>query len=557
MWNRRAEIEMSLKMQVKHLQQQVEAFRSGEKYQRMEADYRKLEASDARKIKALEKELGHARAEVVSTRERWMRVNEDCVDAWEKERKRMEQKLARKDQEIAALKKQLAEARAEKTEQKRELYAVETELEEAKDTIKKLQAQICRDYETSSRPSSQSPDHKKIQNSREKTGRKPGGQPGHAGHGRPKQEPTRVIPLPPPREVQEHPDGYRKEKTISKQIVELEILLHVTEYRADVYYDRATGERIHADFPAGVVNDVNYGGSVKAFAFLLNTCCHVSIDKCRSFLSDLTGGKLRLSKGMVNGLCKTFAAKTEPERKAAYASLLQSPVMHADATNARYNGIHANIYVCAAPDGTVLYFAKEKKGHAGIEGTPVEHFQGVLVHDHDTTYYSYGNAHQECLAHVLRYLKDSMVNESERTWNKKMHHLLQEAIHYRNSVGPGQKPSPCKVKELEAGYRKLLEEARREYEYEPPTWYKDGYNLYRRLAADPASYLLFLHDPAVPATNNLAERLLRDCKRKQKQAVTFRSFESIDALCSSKSVLVMMQKNQERNLFEQVAEKLR
>lgn len=131
MWNRRAEIEISLKMQVKHLRQQVEAFRSCEKYQRMEADYRKLEASDARKIKALKKELGHARAEVVSTRERWMRVNEDCVDAWERERKRMEQKLARKDREIAALKKRLAEARTEKTEQKRELYAVETELEEA------------------------------------------------------------------------------------------------------------------------------------------------------------------------------------------------------------------------------------------------------------------------------------------------------------------------------------------------------------------------------------------------------------------------------------------
>lgn len=85
------------------------------------------------------------------------------------------------------------------------------------------------------------------------------------------------------------------------------------------------------------------------------------------------------------------------------------------------------------------------------------------------------------------------------------------------------------MKELEAEYRKLLEEARREYEYEPPTWYKDGYNLYRRLAADPASYLLFLHDPAVPTTNNLAERLLRDCKRKQKQAVTFRSFESMNS----------------------------
>nr|WP_277935543.1 transposase [Parablautia muri] len=34
-------------------------------------------------------------------------------------------------------------------------------------------------------------------------------------------------------------------------------------------------------------------------------------------------------------------------------------------------------------------------------------------------------------------------------------------------------------------------------------------------------HLLFLHDRRVPATNNEAERLLRNYKRKQKQTVTF------------------------------------
>ena len=138
--------------------------------------------------------------------------------------------------------------------------------------------------------------------------------------------------------------------------------------------------------------------------------------------------------------------------------------------------------------------------------------------------------------------------EIEMSLKMKVKHLRQQVEASRSSE---------KYRRMEANYRKLLEEAWREYEYEPPTWYKDGYNLYRRLSADLASYLLFLHDPAVPATNNLAERLLRDCKRKQKQAVASRSFESIDALCSSKSVLVMMQRNPERNLFEQVTEKLR
>lgn len=65
-----------------------------------------------------------------------------------------------------------------------------------------------------------------------------------------------------------------------------------------------------------------------------------------------------------------------------------------------------------------------EKGHEGVKGTVAEDYQGILVHDHDITFYNYGTDHQECLAHVLRYLKDSMDNEPDRTWNKEMHVLI-------------------------------------------------------------------------------------------------------------------------------------
>lgn len=87
--------------------------------------------------------------------------------------------------------------------------------------------------------------------------------------------------------------------------------MDVKEYHADVYYNSKTGERIHAVFPAGVVNEVNYDSSIKAFLFLLNQDCCVSIDRCRKFLEDLTGGKLSLSKGMVNGLSREFSQKCQ------------------------------------------------------------------------------------------------------------------------------------------------------------------------------------------------------------------------------------------------------
>ena len=140
------------------------------------------------------------------------------------------------------------------------------------------------------------------------------------------------------------------------------MLLDVTEYHADVYYSSQTGERVHAPFPAGVIDDVNYDGSIRAFLFLLNNDCCTSIDKSRQFLSGLTGGKLNISKGMVSRLSREFALKTEAERRAAYADMLLSPVMHTDCTNGRENGKGCQIYVCATPDGKALYFAREKKG---------------------------------------------------------------------------------------------------------------------------------------------------------------------------------------------------
>lgn len=73
--------------------------------------------------------------------------------------------------------------------------------------------------------------------------------------------------------------------------------------------------KVHAAFPAGVVDDVNYDGSIKSLLFLLNTDCAVSIDKSQRFLSDLTGGKLKISRGMINKLCREFSSKTETERK--------------------------------------------------------------------------------------------------------------------------------------------------------------------------------------------------------------------------------------------------
>ena len=544
-----------LQYQVKGLSAQLEAFRSGSKFQQMNADFRALERTLDRERKKFQAELSRAHAEAIDVRNKWFQVFEDM------EKEHADQ-LADRDREIARLRKRILEAERQRdaaldkvAEQRLELYKVKTQLEEEKGKNLHLRAQINRDSENSSIPSSLKPNRRPVQNSRECSGRKPGGQPGHAGHGRQRQAPTRpVVKLPVPREALDDPDFRKTDRTITKQMVSLRVSLDVTEYAADVYYNSKTGERIHAAFPKGVVNDVNYDGTIRAFLFLLTDHCNVSIDRAKEFLKDITDGRLKISKGMVSSLRREFARKTEAEKKKTFADLLLKPVLHTDCTNASVNGKPAYVFVCISPDGTVQYYARENKGHKGVAGTPIEDYQGILVHDHEMTFYKYGSDHQECNAHILRYLKDSIQNEPDRTWSTQMRSLVQEMIHYRNSLGEDEEPDAMKVKEFEDRYRKVLKTAEDEYTDVPPNeYYREGYNLYKRMVRFMHSHLLFLHDKNLPANNNVSERCLRSYKRKQKQVITLRSFTSLEDICQNMGTLQMLRDSEEENLFNSVA----
>lgn len=542
-----------LQYKVKRQQHELDLFRTGEKYIRMNSEFRKVFAENNREIKRLTLELAAAHAETVTVRNYWFQVFEDLQVEHAKEIHRQER--AKKDIEERALR---AERRVDKLKEenlalRRERYDIETELEEERGKNQKLTVQINRNYENSSIPSSQKPDRKKIPNNREKTGKKPGGQPGHKGHGRKKQVPTNVIEIPPPKEYLNNPNYELTDIEKRRQMVGINVILNVEEYVTLVFRHKKTKQLVYADFPAGVNNDVNYDSSIKAFAFLLNNYCNVSIDKVREFMSDLTGGALEISKGMINGLSQEFSKKSETEQKNIFFNLVGAPVLNEDFSTGKVNGKNVQIFCCATPK-EAGYFAKEHKGHQGVEGTPAELNQNIHVHDHDITFYSYGRLHQECLIHILRYLLNSIENEKNLTWSSEMRKLLQEMIHYRNSMKSEEDFDVSKVQAFEERFDQVLDIADKEYEYEPPTkYYDDGYKLSVRLRKYRDECLLFLHDKRVPPDNNLVERLLRVFKRKLRQVMTFRSFDSLDYLCQSLTVIASL-RNSNENFYESVAD---
>ena len=127
-------------------------------------------------------------------------------------------------------------------------------------------------------------------------------------------------------------------------------------------------------------------------------------------------------------------------------------------------------------------------------------------------------------------------------------------IHYRNSMKPDEDFDNDKVEAFENRFDQILDIADKEYEYEPPTdYYKDGYNLSKRLRKYRDACLLFLHDKRVPADNNLCERLLRVFKRKLKQVITFRSFESLEYLCHCMTVMASLRAHSD-NFYNSVAD---
>jgi hypothetical protein len=542
----------NLQCKVRALQGQIQALESGDAYLTLRETTRKQIQEKDSTIKKLKRELFDAERRIRAMRKNWMQVYEDIEAEHIKKLKERNCTIEALKQRAFHAEKRLDSALDAMTEKERKLREVQSELEEEKKRCQKLKSQLARDYENSSIPSSAAPNHKKIANGRERTGRAVGGQTGHTGHRRKRQIPTDTVTLPPPKKYTHSPKYRLTGKTISKQIVGIRTILTVTEYSTPEFRDISTGQRVHAAFPKGLINDVTYDGTVKALAFLLNSHYCMPTDKVRTFLFEITGGALNLSCGMINGLGREFSDKTAPLRKKLFADILSAPVLNTDFTATRLNAKPAQVAVCATL-GATLYFAREHKGHEGVKDTPVQDYQGILVHDHDKTYYRYASLHQECLSHVIRYLKSSIETEPELTWNTQMLKLIREMIHFRNHLESGSRCSPDEVAAFETRYQEVIAQAKADYEHSPPRcYYRDGYNLFRRMDKYAKSHLLFLHNLSVPANNNLSERLLRIFKRKQRQALSFRSFENLSYLCDSLGVIASL-RIQEQSLLPQVA----
>ena len=538
---------------IKHYKDKVAAFESGEIYTRMQKEHQKELAYLERIIRGLKQELAKARAENGRIVRCWMQVAEDVRAECEKEKALMQKEMEKMRAQMQEAIRQRDEAKKVAQEKREESYQARLQAEELREKNDALTARIRKDHTNSSKPSSLDPNHKTIHNSRKPSGKNVGGQPGHEHH------PRKRLPADETHEV-EMPEKYRDSfryhptgKTIWKQMVFLRVSTHVVEYTTPELEDRFTRKKTHAPFPPGYADDVNYDTSVKAFAFLLNQSCNVSIDRVRTFLRDVSDGKIQISNGMICNLAKQFSRNTEAERNELFLKHLGSDVLHADFTFARKKGKQTVAMITATED-SVLYQARPKKGDEGVKGTPVELYNGTLVSDHESAIIKHGKRRQECMSHIQRYVIASIENEKKMKWNRRLRRWISMAIKHwgtfrEEDADAWHKMSGRLIEQLV----EIVQLGMTEYEYDPPTMYfKDGFNLCKRMKESPDDYILFLRDPTVPPTNNLAERCARKYKRKAHQVMSFRGDHGDEHFCNALSILETL-KLKKLNLYHEVS----
>lgn len=164
----------ALQLRIRSLEKLVEELKSGEKYRRLEEEYRALVRFHNKEVKRLEYELSKAHAETVTVRRYWGEVMDELYKEHRDEVEKLKGMIRRLEERALSLECQRDEAKDRLKERTKQYYTVSGELEEEREKNRKLTAQVNKDFENSSLPSSlQKPGRKRIPNSRVRTGKRP------------------------------------------------------------------------------------------------------------------------------------------------------------------------------------------------------------------------------------------------------------------------------------------------------------------------------------------------------------------------------------------------
>ena len=393
------------------------------------------------------------------------------------------------------------------------------------DRIAQLERRLGRDSSSSSKPpSSDSPYAKKSKDRslRQKTGRRPGKQPGAPGRtlgltG----DPDEIIECAPAecgrcgRDLTGEP-GVRTERRQRWDITPPPPP-YITEYRRITKMCPCCQASSAGQVPADVTSRVVYGPETRAQAANLACGHHVPVLRGALLLRQMAG--IKVSTGWMAAIRGRAAAALAPFMEHVRALLRTAPALNADETPARAAKTLTYVHVACTRYLTCLHVAGRSAGDIDAGGV-LPGYTGVLMRDGYAGYaHLTGALHAWCGAHLLRDLKDIYDFEpAQQRWASAMADLLLQAnCHASQARRAGKDRLDADVLAgLLDRYRALAADGLAGNQQRHTRAARDARRVARRFRDYEDLILRFITDLAVTEfTNNEAERSVRPVKVQQ------------------------------------------
>jgi hypothetical protein len=433
----------------------------------------------------------------------------------ERENKGLRRELAERDEQIRRQADQLAE------QQKR--------IADAEKQIADLERQLAlrkQNSTTSSKPPSSDglAGPQRERGRRKKSRRKPGGQPGHAGHCRPLVPPERVnrvvSVLPAQCRHCHHPLPQRETELkvegepYRHQVTELPpIQAHVTEYQCPKVVCPDCGKTTQAAVPEEVKG--GFGPQLTALIAYLTVVCRMPRRVVEAFLEEAL--QIPISLGSTQKAWEETSAAVADACQELEGELKNQPVLNSDETGHRTNGEKRWLWALVAP-GFVYYYIAASRGAAVLAGLLGEVFAGILCSDRCPAYAKYHRGPlQYCWAHfkrnILGALEIAKTTEAQRFCRDALalHARLFRLWHRFRGDPIDRRGNPRRISRPELIQRsiplqkKFFALAERYLDSKD----KDVRNLATALFLNFERFFVFIEHEHVEPTNNSAERALR------------------------------------------------
>ena len=236
---------------------------------------------------------------------------------------------------------------------------------------------------------------------RTRSGRKPGGQPGHPGR--------TLQPVKKPDHVKVHPLTHcpcghcggvllRGQPVLDherRQVFDLPSLrLSVTEHQAEVKQCPVSGQRVSAAFPPEVLAPVQYGPNFRGLTLYLFNQQLLPFDRLRQTCLDLFGQPVSL--GTLTQTNQRAYHALDPVESAIIRGIIQAPVVHVDESGLRVDGRLQWLHVACTAHLT-YYGVHGNRGTKAMDALGVlPHCRAWLVHDLWKPNYKYQALHALC-----------------------------------------------------------------------------------------------------------------------------------------------------------------